>query len=158
METTQSIKVTPNNAKLLYKTMPGLRPALEDTFGKDFFSNKITDRVKTYEDACTELGEQPMDEAKLKQLGFTDDEITYRKIKTVTKALNEDWEPDMFNTSQYKWYPWFKVSSGGFVFDDTYYDYSFAIAGNASRLCFKSDELATYAGKQFLQLYSDFIK
>src|ERR1035437_9962322 len=75
METTQSIKVTPNNAKLLYKTMPGLRPALEDTFGKDFFSQKITDRVKTYEDACLELGEQPMDEAKLKQLGFADDEI-----------------------------------------------------------------------------------
>jgi hypothetical protein len=158
METTQSIKITPNNAKLLYKTMPGLRPALEDTFGKDFFSNKITDRIKTYEDACAELGIKPIDEAKMKQVGFTDDEITYRKIKTITQALNEGWKCDWNDSDQHKWYPWFKMSSGGFVFDGTYYAYSDAYAGDASRLCFKSEELAIYAGKQFLQLYSDFIK
>ena len=76
----------------------------------------------------------------------------------ITRALVGDWKADWNDTDQYKWYPWFKVSSGGFVFSGTYFDCSYANAGCASRLCFKSDELATYAGKQFLQLYSYFIK
>ena len=76
----------------------------------------------------------------------------------ITKAIVGDWKADWNDGSQRKWYPWFKMSSGGFVFCDTYCDYSRASAGNASRLCFSSDEIATYAGKQFLQLYSDFIK
>jgi len=153
------LQIEESNARKLYKTAsPEFKQALEDTFGKEFFSAKITDRIKTYEDACSELGVQPIDEAKMKQIGFTDDEITYRKIKTITQALNEGWKCDWNDSNQYKWYPWFKMSSGGFVFCDTYCDYSRASAGNASRLCFSSDEIATYAGKQFLQLYSDFIK
>ena len=76
----------------------------------------------------------------------------------ITRALVGDWKADWNDTDQYKWYPWFKVSSGGFVFGDAFCVLSAALAGFASRLCFKSDELATYAGKQFLQLYSDFIK
>ena len=119
---------------------------------------KITDRIKTYEDACEELDETPLDEKVLTDLGFTTDEINYRKIKTITKALNEGWKADWNDSNQYKYYPWFKMSSGGFVFCDMYYDRSYANAGYASRLCFKSSELAKYAGEQFLQLYSDFIK
>lgn len=158
METLQTMRISPSNARKMYKEIPEMRPSLQDTFGKDFFSNKITDRVKTYKDACAELGEEPVNEDKLKQLGFTDDEITYRKMKTVTEALNEGWKCDWNDSNQQKWYPWFKMSSGGFVFIVTFYAGSNAYAGNASRLCFKSGELATYAGKQFLQLYSDFIK
>ena len=155
----KQLQITEQNARKLYNTAtPEFKATLEDTFGKEFFSGKITDRIKTYEDACAELGEQPMDEKKLKELGFTVDEITYRKLKTIIKALNEGWKCNWNDSNQYKWYPWFKMSSGGFVFDDADFDYSDAGAGYASRLCFKSDELATYAGKQFLQLYSDFIK
>ena len=155
----KTIQISEQNARRLYKdATPEFKAALEDTFGKAFFSENIMDRIKSYEDACLELGETPLDESNFKLLSFTDDEITYRKIKTITRALNEGWKPDMLNADQYKWYPWFKVSAGGFVFDDAGYDSSGAGAGNASRLCFKSDELATYAGKQFLQLYSYFIK
>lgn len=118
---------------------------------------KITTRVQTYEDACSVTGEPPVDEAKLKKAGLTDDEIAYRKIKTIAKALNEGWVPDWSNSNQKKWFPWFDLSSGGFVFDATYCANSCAAAGNASRLCLKSDELATYAGKQFLHLYKIFI-
>ena len=155
----KTLQISEQNARKLYKdATPEFKVALEDTFGKAFFSESIMDRVKTYEDACLELGEKPLDESIFKLLSFTDDEITYRKIKTITRALNEGWKPDMLNTDQYKWYPWFKVSSGGFVFGDAFCVLSAALAGFASRLCFKSDELAPYAGKQFLQLYSDFIK
>lgn len=118
---------------------------------------KITARVQTYEDACAVLEEQPINEQEMKLAGFTDDEIIYRKIKTITRALNEGWLPDWNNSNQKKYYPWFDLSSGGFVFDGTYYGYSHADAGYASRLCFPTLELAEYAGKQFTELYKGFI-
>lgn len=53
----------------------------------------ITKRVKTYADACAVLGIEPMNEAVLAKLGFTKDEIAYRKLKTIAEALNEGWRP-----------------------------------------------------------------
>lgn len=54
----------------------------------------ITKRVKTYADACAVLGIEPMNETVLAKLGFTKDEIAYRKLKTIAEALNEGWRPD----------------------------------------------------------------
>jgi len=147
-----------SEARSLYKTAsPEFKQMLNATFGKEFFELKITDRIKTYEDACAELGIANQLEVTLNELGYTPDEITLRKIKTITEALNEGWKPDWTNSDQNKYYPYFRMSSGGFVFYDTYCDYSYADAGNASRLCFKSSALAEYAGKQFLNLYTDYI-
>jgi len=151
----KTVQIEESKARSMYNTAsPEFKQLLEDTFGKEFFSVKITDRVKTYEDACSELGETPLNESELKSAGFTTDEINYRKLKTVTKALNEGWVPDWNNDKQQKWYPYFRLSSGVFVFCGAGYGYSFASAGDGSRLCFKSEELAEYAGKQFLDIYS----
>jgi len=147
-----------SEARSLYRTAtPEFKQMLETTFGKEFFSQKITDRIKTYEDACAELGISFLTEKEFSTSGLKGDEIILRKIKTITEALNEGWKPDWTNADQYKYYPWFRMSSGGFVFYAASYAYSLAYAGDASRLCFKSSELAEYAGKQFLQLYSDYI-
>jgi len=155
----RTLQIDEKKAMKLYKdASPEFKATLEDSFGKEFFNGKITDRVKTYADACAEIGANPMDEDELKEMGFTDDEICYRKIKTITRALNEGWIPDWNNSNQYKWAPYFDLSSSGFVFNATYYRYTSAYAGNGSRLCFKSDELATYVGKQFTELYKGFIK
>ena len=155
---TKQLLVDESQARSLYRTAtPEFKQMLETTFGKEFFSMKITDRIKTYEDACNELGIAAQLEVTLQELGFTPDEINLRKIKTITEALNEGWKPDWTNADQYKYYPWFKMSSGAFVFHDTSYAYSNANAGSASRLCFKSPELAKYAGEQFTKLYSDYI-
>jgi hypothetical protein len=128
----------------------------EDIFGKELFAPKITERIKTYEDACNKLDITPINESALLSSGFTKDEVAYRKIKTITEALNEGWKPDWKDENQKKWIPWFSVSSG-FVFSRTSYYYSLAAAGDGLRLCFKSNELATYAGKQFVDIYKDFI-
>ena len=143
--------------KLFPVASPEMKAVLVSTFGADFFSVKITDRIKTYEDACAETGETPVDESKMKAAGFTQDEIDYRKLKTVTKALVGDWKADWSDDDQKKWYPWFRLSPAGFVFAVTYFSCSDAFASYASRLCFPSDELATYAGKQFIELYKSFI-
>ncbi|HEY5591552.1 MAG TPA: hypothetical protein VIK55_11105 [Paludibacter sp.] len=154
----KQVLIEESEARSMHKTAtPEFKKLLETTFGKEFFSTKITDRIKSYEDACEELGISPWTEKDFSTSGLTPDEVTYRKIKTITQALNEGWKADWTDSNQYKYYPWFRMSSGGFVFYGTSSDYSYAVAGDASRLCFKSSELAKYAGEQFLPLYSDFI-
>ncbi|MCL2291204.1 MAG: hypothetical protein FWC34_10990 [Bacteroidetes bacterium] len=154
----KTLQITEQTARKLYTIASAeFKAVLEDTFGKDFFSMSIMDRIRSVEDACAELGQKPVNEPLLRDSGFTEDEIIYRKLKIVTKALNENWEADYEDPNQKKWFPWFSVSSGAFVFGDANYAYSYANAGGASRLCFKSEELAEYAGKQFIELYKKFI-
>ena len=157
----KTLQINEKKARELYKTASEeLKKMLEDTFGKDFISEKVTNRVKTYEDACRELNKAPINESDMRRNGFTDDEINYRKIKTITEAINDGWKPDMMDTNQKKWFPVFLIdpsSPSGLVFDDSCYCCSDVLATDASRLCFKSEELAAYAGKQFLELYRNFI-
>ena len=76
----------------------------------------------------------------------------------ITKALVGNWKADWNDWDQRKWFPWFDMqSAGGFVFDGTYYDLSYATAGSASRLCFPTEEMAEYAGKTFTDVYSRMI-
>ena len=148
--------MTDVEARKLHKTAtPEWKSVLENNFGKSFFSQKITDRIKTYEDACSELGEKSLDEKALKENGFTDVEIIRRKIETITRAYNEGWEADYSNSDQKKWRVWIKgLSSGGFVFGVTYCNCSDAAAGYGSRLCFKSEELAKDAWEKFSSYYT----
>jgi len=125
---TKELVVEESQARRLYKTASSeLKEMLETTFGKEFFIQKITDRIKTYEDACIELGEQSIDENRLAKSLLTPDEILLRKIKTITKALNEGWEPDWRDSDQYKHYPYFNMSSGAFVFSDADCAYSICV-------------------------------
>lgn len=120
----------------------------------------VKERIKTFEDVLEYHNYKRDIEAfvlECQKRAYTDDEIAYRKIKMIAEALNEGWTPDWSNSSQSKYYPWFLMSSpsgSGFSFDGTGYWVTDSIAG--SRLCFKSDEIAEYAGKQFEELYKDY--
>ena len=80
-----------------------------DYFYKEEDYEEITDRVKTYEDACKVLGVEPINEQNAKAQGFRSDEIARRKLETIAAALNEGWKPDWNNTDQYKYYPYFYI-------------------------------------------------
>lgn len=153
----KTLQIDENKARVLYKSaIPEFKIMLEDSFGKDFFSEKITDRVKTYEDACRILGLHSYSELPYEDPKTKDQEAinAYAKIFIIARALNEGWVPDWKNSSQYKYYPWFDLSAGsGF----SYYGYGDSLAGTSvgSRLCYKSRELAEYAGKQFLAIYKE---
>lgn len=69
----------------------------------------ITNRVKSYADACKVLGIEPMDEDSMKAQGFRLDEIARRQLETITEALNEGWKPNWADTDEYKFYPWFYI-------------------------------------------------
>ena len=84
--------------------------------------------------------------------------IANYQLMVIAEALNEGWTPDWSNGEWDKWYPWFKMddssSAGRFSFSDSVNQRSGSSVG--SRLCFKSKDLATYAGTQFLDIYKDF--
>ncbi|ULB35921.1 hypothetical protein [Proteiniphilum propionicum] len=117
----------------------------------------VTDRIKTYEDACNELG-RSIDPCMV--LNMTD-ELAYRKLKVISKALNEGWEADWTDLFQPKYYPYFEVeingSTSGLVYVNSAHAFSHANTLIGSRLAFKSRELAEYAGKQFIDIYKAFI-
>ena len=100
-----------------------------------------------------------MNETVLAKLGFTKDEIAYRKLKTIAEALNEGWRPDWANSNEYKYWPWFvyNPAAAGFSCANTNGAASDTAAHVGSRLCYKTRELATYAGRQFEGLYNDFL-
>jgi hypothetical protein len=152
----KTLQIDEKNAKRLYPTATAeFKATLEDTFGKEFFSQKITDRIKTFEDACQETGEDPND---LKFSTGTPDEIAYKKIKVVVKALNQGWVPDYSNSNQRKWYPWFQFSGSGFRFFGAIYGCTFTDSSGGSRLCLPSEELAVHLGKTFISEFNQFLK
>ena len=118
----------------------------------------IKDKVKSFEDACKVLDITPsvpvvtgIPEKYQKPL------IANYQLMVIAEALNEGWIPDWSNGEWDKWYPWFDMdnssSAGRFSFYVAGTQHSGSLVG--SRLCFKSKDLATYAGTQFLELYRE---
>lgn len=135
-----------------------------DYFYKEEDYEEITDRVKTYEDACKVLGVEPINEQNAKAQGFRSDEIARRKLETIAAALNEGWKPDWNNTDQYKYYPYFYIQenakgkgSAGLSFAATSAAATNTAADIGSRLCFYASRLARYASNQFTDLYEQIL-
>lgn len=158
---------------------------LEGIFGEDALKPKnIMDRVKTFEDAYNILGEgHPYVIAYDKFCDNPESDITaYLRLRIITAALNEGWIPK-FVKGEYRYYPYFYLYTkeeydkfdkeekkkccllGGEANHGSYdgvasvhsaYGVSISTAYVGSRLCFKSSELATYAGIQFKELWRDF--
>ena len=116
-----------------------------------------TAKIKTFEDACKKLGITPtaIPETRTLPKQHIKAILAHYKLVIIAEALNDGWKPDWKNSSQYKYYPWFNLSSGsGLSYDG--YDNRFSYSHVGSRLCFKSSELAEYAGKQFKKLYQEY--
>ncbi|HZJ79768.1 MAG TPA: hypothetical protein VFC69_04240 [Dysgonamonadaceae bacterium] len=124
------------------------------TYPKD-----ITKRVRTYEDACEIMGVDPINEYALKMLGFNDDEIANRKLKTIVAVLNDGWSPTWSDTTERKYYPYFKIEASnngarcGLACAYSFNAWTSSYSLNGARLAFKNSELAEYAGNQFKGLY-----
>ena len=162
---------------------------MHKVFGEDTFKPKdITERVKTFEDACRELGEEhPFVSAYtawIKHEEFDDQEdiLAYMKLRIICAALNEGWEPQ-FTEDEWRYYPWYwlytqkeikdmdedektdrrLMSTGdyqtgyaGLAFAHSFNAPSNSYATFGSRLCLKSDTLAVYCGKQFINIWAAF--
>jgi hypothetical protein len=121
-------------------------------------------KIKTFEAACKALKLDPnkvlpkvSSMPKKHQAAL----LAHAKLVIIAQALNEGWEPNWSNRDEYKYFPYFVVkatdktpSGSGLSFDDCDRWHSSSNVG--SRLCFKSYELAEYAGKTFIKLYEEY--
>lgn len=116
---------------------------------------------------------------------MAEDLIAYLKLRIICAALNEGWKPQ-FTEDECRWYSWFYIcskkeyeklvgeekqkcrvvglssysyslASGGLDFAYANYASSFSVSGYCSRLAFKTRELAEYCGKQFIDIWADFL-
>lgn len=121
-------------------------------------------KIKTFEDACNALNINP--ETSLPEVTMLPEKhqkavVALTKLIIIAEALNEGWQPDWSDSTQWKYYPWFDMedsvkqpSGSGLSFFGYADGRSFSVVG--SRLAYKSRELARYAGKQFAKEYADY--
>lgn len=165
---------------------------LELLFGKDQLqptqSKDVTERVKSFVDAVNELGN---DNSLVQQYNMLYSEfgstmaadiVAYLKLRIITAALNEGWEPK-FTKDENRYYPYFCLFSkqeydnlsgkdkqrcvgrsdssasvdGGLVCAYASGGSAVSYASSGVRLAFRTRELAEYAGKQFADIWADFL-
>ena len=147
----------------------------------------VTERIKTFYDAYNELGSNhPFCKAwdSIYQGNENDDcedikdVIAYHKLRIIAAALNEGWKPE-FTQDEHRYYPYYcfytkeryellsdeekeKRRANAVVYDGLFWAYEDAAysgpyTSHGFRLAFKNRELAEYAGKQFIDIYKDFV-
>lgn len=85
---------------------------LVDESQKD--NRPVTERIKTFEDACEELGaEHPLvklwtDYPYIGLNSQSEDVVAYMKLRIICAALNEGWEPQ-FTEDEWRYFPWFTL-------------------------------------------------
>lgn len=137
--------------------------------------------IKTYEDACEALGEEPVGD-----LGDHVDKhiIALIKLETISRALwGKDWQPKPDpDGSKYFYYPWFALYTqsemdsmneedrgallGARAYIGAGAGFGYLLAGNRSsnstadigfRLCQETEEKAKYFGIQFKEIWADYL-
>lgn len=192
----ETIEVKKDDLQALYEVLTNY-PAISKEqvvnemhkcFGEDIFKPKdVTERIKTFEDACNELGKEHTLVREYWDVHHTDimfgaDIIAYLKLRIIAAALNEGWEPQ-FTEDEWRYFPWFYLytqkeidetneeeksrvvcrssnyadAGGGVAYADTGNDSSETLTSIGSRLAFKSSELAKYAGEQFVEIWADYV-
>lgn len=174
-----ALKIAEGNCKeMLLALFPQLK---EETNAK----RPITERVKTFDDALKELNPfRPLvkEYKALCKADVTENMIAYSRLCIVTAALNEGWTPQ-FVKGECRYFPYFYLYSkedisrmseeqksclefrsfssayayGGVSWSSAGYGSAYVNASVSSRFAFKTKELAEYAGKQFIDLYADYL-
>lgn len=174
--------------KAYRKAEPSQKEFMEQLFGADTSVSNVMERVKTFQDALNELGNKhPLVEQYnmlYSEFGATMDAdiIAYLKLRIITAALNEGWEPK-FTKDECRYYPYFYIytkeeydklddddkrrcvgrssgnadAHGGLVFANPSSGFAHSYTNDGVRLAFKTRKLAEYAGKQFIDIWADFV-
>lgn len=110
--------------------------------------------------------------------------FAYTRLAIIAEALNEGWRPE-YTEDEYRYYPWFGLytqeeyddmddedkercrfvgrsysnasASGGLVYANADGGSAYSSANIGSRLAFKSRELAIYCGKQFIEIWINYL-
>lgn len=112
--------------------------------------------------------------------------LAFAKLRVISEALNEGWKPT-FDEDEYRFYAWFYIyakleyekldddkkkacrvigrshgnsialSGPACAYAVSVSSYSYSRSSDGSRLAFKTKELAEYCGKQFIDIWEDFL-
>lgn len=147
----------------------------------------VTERIKTFEDAVDILGDEHQavfDYYAVADSLCSKDILAFAKLRVITAALNEGWEPT-FDKDELRYYPWFYIytqkeyeeldedekkscrvprrsvnsasADGGLAYTSANGAGSYSYSYGGVRLVFKARELAEYCGKQFIDIWADFL-
>ena len=179
----------PDGKKIEWREVNGVTvPTLVDEEVRD--DRPVTERVKTLEDAIREIGENHrlVKEWRMVEHNttiFSRDILALMKLRIITLALNEGWEPTFNGTDECRYYAWFEIvtasklskmtneerkeqhilplvgagavygSRAGLGVVDSRYAWSDASTSIGARLAYKTSELAEYSAEQFKELWCD---
>lgn len=120
----------------------------------------MENKIKTFEDACQALNiSNDVPDVQFLPTRYRKAVISFFMLIIITQALNDGWKPDWSDFTELKWFPWWYINPNGKESLATPVgisaDHSRASMGMGAVLCLKNDELASYAGKQFKDLYQD---
>lgn len=182
MELQHGITLSEQYVKDLYERSNEVeKNLLERMFGKELlnYDKVVMERIKFFEDAYDEIHNNPFifeyNELCTNTRYETASNIAFTKLKIIAKALNGQCNLEVPNHK--RWYPRFLVKKTNTVNEKTIYqdavyikrndvyfmffdvvrnDEVISEASNAYT-CFRTRELAEYAGKQFIDIYADLI-
>lgn len=168
------------NIKAAYETATESEKTLLSTLFPDLLLGQteekpVTERIKTFADAVHALGEShPFVVEWRMDDNLSLDLEAYLKLRIICAALNEGWKPK-FGKDEYRYFPWFRIytkeeyeeldedekkefrmvnqvsyASPDFVYANMYTSVGF-------RLALKTKELAEYCGKQFIDIWADYL-
>jgi hypothetical protein len=146
----KQLVISEEKAKELYKTASvEFKSILEDTFGKESFSEDIRENVKTLYDAKEIYALKNTIFRQELSLLLTKEHAEFLKALIaalkIADALNEGWEPDWNNTLQKNYTVGYNYST------HTYYTCHYYCC-NSSLIFFKSEKLAEHFIKQFPEI------
>ena len=152
-----------------------------------FQPQDIKERVKTFDDAVAILGndnQAVIDYYAIADKTCTEDILAFAKLRVIAEALNEGWKPK-FDGDECRYYPRFYIYTkeeyeeldedekkacrvvgrssyssnafGGLVFAISYLALSYSLSVYGSGLAFKTRELGEYCGKQFVDIWADYL-
>lgn len=183
----KTIEIKQSNVDAAYKVADEyMKKVLDALLGRNTAKPSLDDykSIKSYADACIALDEEPIDEEKLLNAGCEARHIALMKLETISRALwGRNFKP-VPDPEGRKWfyYPWFALytqremddmsdedkggllcahahygASAGFGCLDTNYRSSLSSANSGFRLCQEDEEKAKYFGKQFIELWAEWL-
>lgn len=178
----KELKISANDALKAYKNAENYgKKILEDLFGKEFYKIDIKERVKCLEGAITALGMENQavkDYYAIARKTSAKDIIAFTKLRVIAEALNEGWKPNS-NIWEGNYYTSFILytkeeyeeldakkkfdclvicrKDEEIIYAEADSKLAVSYVDSDNKISFKSRVLARYCGKQFFDIWKDYL-
>ena len=178
----KELKISADDALKAYKNADNYgKKILEDLFGKEFYKIDIKERVKCFEGAITALGMENQavkDYYSIARKTSAKDIVAFTKLRVIAEALNEGWKPnsDIWEGNYYTSFILYNKeefeelkdkeklecleicrSDKESIYAEVDSKLAMSFVDSDDKISFKSRELARYCGKQFFDIWKDYL-